>query len=186
MVHDGRPEGGHPLGMDGREKTAVFPCEDLPHQLCPGGEGEVDGVHGVGGKVVPGGGGLGWLLPALRAPGGGGSWRRRLHIGDKKAPLGLRAQIALGQKLAIGPLHRHHAHLQMGREGPLGGELFPGGEDPRLNVPPDLTVELLVEGGVQGGVQHRCDHVLPSLRSNITGPRRHSSPPVQGRAKHRP
>ena len=190
VVHDGGAEGGHPLGMDGGEKPAVLPAQDLPHELGPGGEGKPDGVHGVGGKVIPGRSSDSRGGPPdrrLRQP------FRRLQVGYEKAPLGLGAQVALGQELTVGPLHRHHAHLQMGGEGPLGGELLPGGEGPRLDVPPDLAVELFIKRGTQARVQHRRNHLVPSSSlltllcdDKTTGPVRHSTPPGQGRAKHRP
>ena len=146
----------HALGMGGGEKGGLLLGEHLPHELGPGGKGEQAGVHAAGGEVV-GEGGL--CLGGLRRGKRGQGWSVLfLYSLDEKAPLGFGAEVALCQKLAIGPFHCHHADFQVGGQGPFGRQALSGGETARLDLPPDIAVELLVEGAAAAAVQNRRKH----------------------------
>ena len=156
VLGNGSAQLWYALGMGGGQQGVCPGGEHLPHELGPGGEGEQAGVHAAGGEVV-GEGGL-RLEGLRRGERGRGRPVLLLHRLDEKAPLGLGAEVALRQQLAVGPLHRHHADFQVGGQGPLGGQPLPGPQPSPLDLVPDVAVELLVEGAAAGAVQNGGEH----------------------------
>ena len=150
-----RRRAGRPWGGGGQEGGGLL-GEHLPHELGPGGEGKEGNIHRAGGEVI----GEGRRGRGRHGQGAGRSGRAVLLLYglNKKAPLGLRAEVALRQKLAVGPLHRYHADFQVGCQRPLGGQALSGGETARLDLPPDIAVELFVEGAALAAVQNRRKH----------------------------
>ena len=97
-------------------------------------------------------------------PGWDGGWGGLRFEGlDKKAAFGLRAQIALRQELAIGPLYGHYADLQMGGQGPLGGEPFTGSQGPLFDFVPNTAVELFIKRLGAVWFQRDGEHESPPI-----------------------
>ena len=156
VLRNGPPQGREALGVGGGQEGGGLLGEHLPHELGPGGEGKEGNIHRAGGEVI----GEGRRGRGRHGQGAGRSGRAVLLLYglNKKAPLGLRAEVALRQKLAVGPLHRYHADFQVGCQRPLGGQALSGGETARLDLPPDIAVELFVEGAALAAVQNRRKH----------------------------
>ena len=162
VADDGLPQLLHPLGVTGGQKATVLLRQNLPHESGPGGEGEAGGVYRIGGKII---------LNAFflyRRSGGRRSWDSgwgglRFEGLDKKAAFGLRAQIALRQELAIGPLYGHYADLQMGGQGPLGGEPFTGSQGPLFDFVPNTAVELFIKRLGAVWFQRDGEHESPPI-----------------------
>ena len=156
VLGNGSAQLWYALGMGGGQQGVCPGGEHLPHELGPGGKGEQTGVHAAGGEVV-GEGGL--CLGGLRRGKRGQGWSVLfLYSLDEKAPLGFGAEVALCQKLAIGPFHCHHADFQVGGQGPFGRQPLPGPQAPTFDLVPDIAVELLVEGAAAAAVQNRRKH----------------------------
>ena len=114
----------------GRARGSASPKSSITSRCKrPDGKGEL--LRAVGGQVKKA-----WLRP-LRAPrADGGHWGAMLHRLHKITHLLLRADVALGQQLAVGGLHGDLADLQILRQRPLGGQLLqdaaPGQDIPRM------------------------------------------------------
>ena len=136
---NGLPQGRGPPGIHGGQKVLAVVQDHFPLEPGPDGEGKLAGA--VAGEVRQRGRFL--LLLAERQR--GGSRLRDLHRLHKESPALGRGNVALLQKLGIGRLHGGLAHLQIGGQGPLGGQLVPRGQLPGPDVLPD--------GQIQGFVQ---------------------------------
>ena len=91
---------------------------------------------------------------------GGGSRLRDFHRLYKESPALGRGNVAILQKLGIGRLHGGLAHLQIGGQGPLGGQLVPRGQPPGPDVLPD--------GQIQGFIQWLTGTFYQIVGAHIT------------------
>ena len=132
-----------------------FPLKPVPY-----GEGKVDRL--VGGQVNNG------RRSRLRLR---IKYRRRgalLHYLHKIADFFLGADISLLQQLVVGILHGDLTGLQMLRQRPLGGQLFPGTQSAGMNIVPNASVQRLIKGNTGRFSQFIGQHGSPFSRSQIT------------------
>ena len=116
--------------------------EDLPGQPGPEGGGKTGGIDLPAFQIQPPGPGR--LLRRNR----NGLCRCRetaVHRGGEKAQPGPGFHKSLGLQLLIGRLHRDDGHPQVLRQGPLGGQPLPGGENPAENVVPQAAVQIFIQ-----------------------------------------
>ena len=92
--------------------------------------------------------------------GGAGSWA---PAWTKKPCRGLGPEVALRQQLLVGALHRHHTDLQMGGQGPFGGQMGTRRQTAGLDLAPDMAVKLFIQRPAVPAVQNGGEHVHPSL-----------------------
>ena len=71
-------------------------------------------------------------------------------------------QVALCYKLAVCPLHRHYAELQLLCQLPLGGELFAGNQVTGFNLAADILIKLQIEGLTSCGDEGEREHSVTS------------------------
>ena len=85
-----------------------------------------------------------------------------LHRVDKIPPLFPGVQVPLRLQLGIGVLHRYHCGIQMGGQGPLGGQLLPRFQAAGQDVLLDAAIQIVVPGQAPSLFQIICQHKQPS------------------------
>ena len=133
---NGLPQGRGPPGIHRGQKGLAVVQDHLPLEPGPDGEGELAGA--VAGEVRQR---SRFFCPFPAGGQGGGSRLRDFYRLHKESPALGRGNVALLQKLGIGRLHGGLAHLQIGGQGPLGGQLVPRGQPPGPDVLPDGQIQ---------------------------------------------
>ena len=113
-------------------------------------------------------------LPVVRGLG------RTLDGLHKKAHLLPGADIALGEQLGIGGLHRDLPQLQVGRQRPLGGQLLTGLQLAGENILPDAAIQRFIQGHTRPLFQLIGQHGSTTARNSALArsrsPARYSAP----------
>ena len=136
MPGNGLPQLRRPLIGQGQQQLLTIVQNHLPLEPNPHGEGKLPGA--VARQVHR----QRLLRRRLDCPGLGRHRRQGpLLCLHKEADFFPGADIPLRQQLGIGSLHRGFAHLQIGSQRPLGGQLVPGPQHAGENILPDAPVQ---------------------------------------------